>query len=268
MTILVAGHYCHDTILGNGSVHRALGGTAAYAPAILDALGVPYEVVAKVGTDFLYAAAVPREPIVVPGPTTSFVGDYRGADRTERVEAVTPPIEPGDLRGEWDIGVAGAIAGEVPLRTLRRLREISRMVIADAQSIVREISPRGKVILRPPAAGALEAIDVLKASHKEAEVLDVPALRKKLILLVTDGPRGCTIFRGKSELQVAAYPARERDPTGAGDCFLAGLAVGLSRGLPLEAAARIGAWCGARAVEHVGVPRFTAEETRAASELP
>jgi len=268
VTILVAGHYCHDTILGNGSVHRALGGTAAYAPAILDALGVPYEVVAKVGTDFLYAAAVPREPIVVPGPTTSFVGDYRGAERTERVDAVTPPIEPGDLRGEWDIGVAGAIAGEVPLRTLRRLREISRMVIADAQSIVREISPRGKVILRPPAAGALEAIDVLKASHKEAEVLDVPALRKKLILLVTDGPRGCTIFRGKSELQVAAYPARERDPTGAGDCFLAGLAVGLSRGLPLEAAARIGAWCGARAVEHVGVPRLTAEEARVASELP
>jgi len=89
-----------------------------------------------------------------------------------------------------------------------------------------------------------------------------------LILLVTDGPRGCTIFRGKSELQVAAYPARERDPTGAGDCFLAGLAVGLSRGLPLEAAARIGAWCGARAVEHVGVPRLTAEEARVASELP
>src|SRR5207237_6231343 len=63
VTILVAGHYCHDTILGNGSVHRALGGTAAYAPAILDALGVPYEAVANVGTGLLYAAAVPREPV-------------------------------------------------------------------------------------------------------------------------------------------------------------------------------------------------------------
>jgi 1D-myo-inositol 3-kinase len=266
VTILVAGHYCHDTVFGNASVHRALGGTAAYAPAILDAFGAQYDVVAKVGTDFLYASAVSRQPTVVPGPTTAFVGDYRGGERTERVEAVTPPIEPADLVGNWDIGLAGAVAGELPLRTLRRLREISRLVLADAQSIVREISPRGEVVLRPPAAGAVEAIDVLKASRKEAGVLDVTALRRKLILIVTDGPRGCTIFRGKSELHVDAFPALEKDPTGAGDCFLAGLAIGLSRGLPLEAAARIGAWCGARAVEHVGVPRLTAEEARAASE--
>jgi len=107
---------------------------------------------------------------------------------------------------------------------------------------------------------------VLKASRRSGGV-DLAALRRKLILLVTDGPRGSTILRGTSEVHVAAYPARERDPTGAGDCFLAGLAVGLSRGFRWSAA-RIGAWCGARAVEHVGVPRLTAEEARAASEFP
>ena len=46
-------------------------------------------------------------------------------------------------------------------------------------------------------------------------------------------------------------------PTGAGDCFLAGFAAGLARGLDPLRAARIGAYCGARAVEQIGVPRLT-----------
>ena len=56
MSILVAGHYCHDTLLSNAGEHHALGGSAAYASAILDALGEPCTVAAKVGEDFLYAA--------------------------------------------------------------------------------------------------------------------------------------------------------------------------------------------------------------------
>ena len=255
MSILVVGHYCHDTLVRNASVHQVLGGSSAYASAILDALGEPHEVVAKVGGDFRYGKEVSRAPLVVAGRTTAFVDDYRGAVRTEHVEAVAPAIEPDELRGSWDVGLACAIAGEIPLRTLQRLRQISRIVIADAQSVMREITARGEVVLRPPAAEAMEAIDVLKASRDEAEVVDVPALRRRLTVIVTDGARGCALLRGAREVSVAAYPAEERDATGAGDCFLAGVAAGLARGLPIEEAARLGAWCGARAVESVGVPR-------------
>jgi len=264
VSILVVGHYCHDTLFGNAGTHRTVGGTAAYASAILEALGESYEVVAKVGVDFLYAGLVSRPAIVVPGPTTSFIDDYRGAERLERVDAVTPPIEPDDLRGTWEVGLAGAVAGEVPPRTLQRLRRISKIVVADAQSILREISPRGEVFLRPAPEEVLSLIDVVKASHREAEVLDVRALQGKMTVVVTDGKEGCTVLRGSARFHVPAYPAREKDPTGAGDCFLAGFAAALARGLPLESATRVGAWCGARAVEHIGLPRLTPQEARAA----
>jgi 1D-myo-inositol 3-kinase len=264
VSILVAGHYCHDTLIGNASTHRTLGGSAAYVSAILEALGEPHAVVAKVGTDFLYASEVTRPPIVAPGRTTAFVDDYRGPQRRGRVEAVAPAIEPEDLIGTWELGLACAIAGELPLRTLRRLRQICRTMIADAQSIVREIDPDGAVRLRPPAPEALELFDVVKASREEAEVLDLSKLARPCTLLITDGARGATVRRADSEVHVPAYPAREKDPTGAGDSFLAGFAAALRRGLPVEGAARVGAWCGARAVEHVGVPRLTAEEARGA----
>ena len=262
MSILVAGHYCHDTLIGNDSIHRTLGGSAAYVSAILQALGEAHAVVAKVGSDFLYAGQVGHPPIVVAGRTTAFVDDYRGPERRGRVEAVAPAIEPEDLQGSWEIGVACAIAGELPLRTLRRLRQICRTVLADAQSVVREIGASGEVRLRAPAPEALELFDVLKANREEAAVLDVPALRRRSTLLITDGARGSAILRGDLELHVPAQLAREKDPTGAGDSFLAGLAAGLRQGMPIESAARMAAWCGARAVEHVGVPRLTADEVR------
>ena len=77
---------------------------------------------------------------------------------------------------------------------------------------------------------------------------------------------GCRVLRSDSEIQVAPEPADETDPTGAGDCFLAGIAAALARGLPLEKAARVGAYCGARAVERIGIPRLTPREARAAME--
>ena len=264
MSVLVVGHYCHDTLIGNASTRRALGGSAAYASAILEAIGEPHHVVAKVGADFLYGAVVSPQPRVVPGRTTAFVVDYRGAEREERVEAVAEAIEPDDLSGAWEAGLACGIAGEVPLRTLERMRRISRVLIADAQSLLRVISPGGEVLLRPPPQEAVELLDVLKASRKEAEALDLAALRRRLTLVVTDGPRGCVILRAEAQARIEAFPAREKDPTGAGDCFAAGLAAGLARGLSLEQAARVAAWCGARAVEQLGVPRLTPEEVRAA----
>jgi 1D-myo-inositol 3-kinase len=110
----------------------------------------------------------------------------------------------------------------------------------------------------------LEQIDYLQASHREAALLDLSALRKRLAVLITQGALGCTLLTAHSEVQIPAFPAREIDPTGAGDCFLAGFAAGIARGLDERSAARVGAYCGARAVEQVGVPRLTSAQARAA----
>lgn len=265
--ILVAGHYCHDTLIGNAGSAQALGGSAAYASAILDALAEPHEVIAKVGGDFRYAALVSHQPLVVPGRTTAFVDDDRGGERRQRVEAVAPPIEPFELQGRFELGIACAVAGELPLRTLLRMRELCGVLVADAQALLRAISPSGEVTLQPPAPPALEALDCLKASRHEAALLDVQALRERVLLLITDGARGCDVLGRDVEAHVPAFPAEEKDPTGAGDCFLAGFAAGLLRGKDPVRAARAGAWCGARAVEQVGVPRLTPAQASAARAL-
>jgi len=261
VSILIAGNYCHDTLLGNSGEQRTLGGSAAYAAAILDALGEPYEVVAKVGPDFLYADRVLKRAEIVPGArTTAFVDDYRPEARRGRVEALCEPIRPEDLRGSHQIGIACGIAGEVLPETLRRMRAICDLVIADAQALLRHVSADGEVLLRPPHPDAVAQLDFLKASRSEAAWLDVPTLRRRLTLLITDGSRGSTLLAADREIHVEAFPATQIDPTGAGDCFLAGFAVGLARGLGPERAARIGAYCGARAVEQVGVPRLTPQQ--------
>lgn len=263
--ILIAGHYCHDTLLGNEGARRALGGSAAYASAILEALGEPYSVAAKAGPDFLYRGQVTKQPRIVEGArTSSFIDDYRSGERRDSVEAVCEPLHPGDLQGTYEVGIACGVTGEVTLPVLRRMREICRIVVADAQSVLREIGPGGEVLLRPLHPDAAAQVDYLKASRTEAAVLDVKSLRRQLTLLLTDGPRGCRLLTAGGETHVSAFPATERDPTGAGDCFLAGFAAGLLHGVAVPAAARVGAYCGARAVEQLGVPRLTPAQAREA----
>jgi 1D-myo-inositol 3-kinase len=265
--ILIAGHYCHDVLLAKGGgVTRTLGGSAAYGAAIFDAFGEPFQVAAKVGADFLYASQVSHQPAVVSAAkTTAFVDDYRGTERRERVEAVCESLSPKDLpAGPFALGLAFGVAGEVPLPVLARMRRICRLVLADAQSVLREILPSGEVRLRPLDRQAPQYLDYLKASRAEAGFLDLAQLRPCLRLLITDGARGCTLLDASNEIHIPSLPAAEKDPTGAGDCFLAGFALGLARGLRDEQAARLGAYCGARAVEQVGVPRLGPAEILAA----
>jgi 1D-myo-inositol 3-kinase len=265
--ILLAGNYCHDLIVGkDGTQTRTLGGSAAYAAAILDAFGEPFAVASRVGADFGYASEVSHAARVVAGPTTSFVDDYSEPERRERVEAICEPLSAGDLpEGPFDVGLALGIAGEVTLPVLARMREICRLVLADAQSLLREIGPSGEVLLRQPAPPVLRHLDWLKASRAEAAHLDVPSLLQRVNLIVTDGARGCTVLTASSKEHVPAVPAVvELDPTGAGDCFLAGFALAISRALPPRHAAALGSWCGARAVEHFGVPRLSVTQAAAA----
>ncbi|MGZ6143637.1 MAG: PfkB family carbohydrate kinase, partial [Myxococcales bacterium] len=210
MTILVAGHYCHDTLLSNAGTHRALGGSAAYASAVLQAFGEPYEVAARVGEDFLYRAQVFKQPLVTRGRTSSFIDDYRSGERREHVDAVCEPLQPEDLRGSYDVGLACAVSGEVTPPVLARLRQICRIAMADAQGLLREITPQGEVVLRPLHPDAAGQLDYLKASRAEAARLDVGKLRKALTLLITDGPRGCTLLTRDGEVHVPAFPAEEK----------------------------------------------------------
>jgi len=66
------------------------------------------------------------------------------------------------------------------------------------------------------------------------------------------GAAGCTIFTADDVVSVPGFSVDAVDPTGAGDCFDAGLVVGLIEGLPLEEVGRLANACGALAATAKG----------------
>lgn len=85
------------------------------------------------------------------------------------------------------------------------------------------------------------------------------------ITVITRGEHGSTIYtrdHGR-EVQIPIAPVSEvRDPTGAGDAYLAGLVYGIARDLPLETTGRIAALASAYCIEERGCQehRFTRAE--------
>jgi 1D-myo-inositol 3-kinase len=193
--------------------------------------------------------------------TTSFVDDYTRGERTATLLTAAPPIDPSDLGEPCAVAIACGVAGEIGATVLRRLRELAGIVLVDAQAVVRGFDGGGRVLLRPPDADTIAALaraDWIKGSREELAALSSAGLDCGLI--VSDGARGCSIIRGRVATGVDPFPASEVDPTGAGDCLLAGFAAGLLRGWEPVRAARFGAYCGALAVQQHGVPGFTREE--------
>lgn len=86
--------------------------------------------------------------------------------------------------------------------------------------------------------------------------MDLQTVRNHTCVLLTEGKDGCTILQKNQTLHVPAFFAEEVDPTGAGDCFLAGFATGLLRGLSLEKSVLLGNYLGSLAVREVGIPSF------------
>lgn len=84
------------------------------------------------------------------------------------------------------------------------------------------------------------------------------------LTVLTKGELGSSLFeRGRGEIRIPVAPVSEvKDPTGAGDAFLAGLVFGLAHGLPLEVTGRIGSLAGGYAIELRGCQehRFTRQD--------
>lgn len=74
------------------------------------------------------------------------------------------------------------------------------------------------------------------------------------LTVMTRGEQGSRIFqRGQAPIEIpVAKPSAVVDPTGAGDAYLAGLAFGLSRALPLAITGRIAALAATYAIELKG----------------
>jgi adenosine kinase len=98
-----------------------------------------------------------------------------------------------------------------------------------------------------------------KTGKTEAELIASPPL-----CVVTRGAQGSTFHsaHGRERAEIPIAPAENRDPTGAGDAYLAGVVFGVAHRFPLPVIGRVASLAAAYAIEQRGCQehRFTPAE--------
>ena len=240
---LVIGHVCLDLIHNKRGTDGPLllGGSATYAgltarnlgrrvgvltsadfePAIVDTLLGPESF--RVASTDVRVARVPSEA------TTCFTNLYERGGRRQYVLAHAQALTADHVPAEWRLAPIvhlAPVAREVALDLVPAFP--NALLGVTPQGWMRAWDERGEVraVAWEPAEFVLQHADVVILS--EADLADVRVLPRYVqearLLVITEHRHGAIVYeRGKPEWRSPAFrPAREVDPTGAGDVFAAG----------------------------------------------
>jgi len=251
--VLVVGHVTHDRY----GPELVAGGSAYYGALTHRGLGADVRLATAVGDDFACDPALAGLACHArrAGTTTSFANDYRGDRRVQRTEGQAPAIRAADLPPGWrrcDLLHLAPVMGEVDLGAWIGAVD-ARLVGIAIQGWIKRAAGRA-VVPSPWAIDAAALAGVNAACLGEEDLRDQGDLLDRLvaaipIVALTRGRAGCdVIVRGRTT-RVGIHPARELDPTGAGDAFAAGFLLSLARGRPAIEAAQVGAAAASIVVE-------------------
>lgn len=239
---LLLGHVTRD-VLPDGSTTP--GGTSLYAAWMVQRLAYQAAIVsapAELPPDFPGDIAIAFHQSPTP-PT--FENRYSPIGRQQILHAASTPITLDDVPQAWrdaPIVHLAPVLAETPEALAQAFP--NALLAATPQGWMRtwpEHLP-GPVQYRPwfPSRELLRRLDALILSIEDVQgdeaLIRNWAAECKLVAL-TRGANGATLFVAGQPTHVPAYPATERDPTGAGDVFAAALLVRLHEtGDPLLAA--------------------------------
>jgi hypothetical protein len=237
--VVTVGHVTNDRLASG--VHP--GGAALYTGLAAHALGAEVTVVTRAGPDFVGYAMLDLvdHRVVLPAPrTTAFDERYTDGRRTVRLltraEPLDVPLPPAD------VVLLCPVTDEVPVSMLGiRPRHL---LAAGLQGWLRSFGPDGTAAPRPLGdVSAFARCGLVCCSSEDLAGLDAETLmllRATVAqVVVTEGAEGASLYAGGEGYRLAALPVDSLvDPTGAGDVFLAVLAIKLASGSSfLEAAA-------------------------------
>lgn len=153
------------------------------------------------------------------------------------------------------VGLLPSLDGELTVALLAEAKRLGFLTTMDTAS---DTSGR----LRDKVVPCLPFLDVLLPSEAEAVALtgaaDPDIQVRELLqlgarsLVIKRGPAGCTVATATTQVDLPAFSVTAVDTTGAGDCFSAGVIVGLLAGDGLIDAARLGNAVGAECVGALG----------------
>jgi sugar/nucleoside kinase (ribokinase family) len=238
---LIIGHVVQDVVPNGFTV----GGTATYMGITVRNLGRKTGIVTRIAPDFVIPAVLHDIEIhrVSSAQTTTFHNIYHDGHRTQFLLARADDLQPADIPTEWraaPIVHLGPLAREVDARFAKMFPDA--LVGVTPQGWMREWDATHRVRSRcwDEAPDILPNVDVLVLSEEdlngECDQMDEYA-RLTRISVLTKGPKGCVVFVNGIEKHVPGFPAREVDPTGAGDVFAGAFLVRLDEtNDPFEAA--------------------------------
>lgn len=261
--LLVIGHVARDYIADE----QRLGGAAAFAARAAACMGFDTGVVTAAPTDFDLLQPLENDAritlVQLPSPTeTAFELDYSGPVRRIHLRGRANNIYSSDIPEAFSAAPVAYIApviGECGRDIIDGLR--SQHIVVGLQGWLRTVDENGQLIptLAPEVLDPPSRISVVVFSeldHPDAEALATRLAHQVGVVALTRGAAGVTLFTADQMINVPAFPAREVDPTGAGDVFGIVFGLVLHRGMGLKTAARTAARAAASVVEGPGLGRL------------
>ena len=255
----MVGHVTRDEIAG-GVVR--LGGAASYAARAAACLGYETALVTVAPPDDPLLEPLRRAPRLslhcVPSEVmTTFALAYTAGQRQLWLRRRARALVPGDIPWQWRrprVAYVGPVAGECDLAFAHGLG--ASFLAAGIQGWLRGIGEDGRIepaLLEETPDAETTRLDLAIVSEEDHPGAEGAARRLARTVAITRGARGARLVSETERLEIPAAPAREVDPTGAGDVFGVVLTLELAQGKPLAVAGRVAAVAAARVVEGPGL---------------
>jgi len=254
---LAVGHVTHDRV--NGKIR--LGGAALYSALTAARLGKRAALFTSFGEDYQGGEVLGQvsSKVVSSTRTSTFRNVYTPEGRVQAVYGMADRLQARDLPPEWmraGIVYLCPVLHEVPVEMGCEVG--GGMLGVAPQGWMRSWDEQGRIRSRrwEGFEPLLASARCLIASEKDIEGFeDLVGVFRSLtpIVIITRAEKGADIYLPDRTLRVGAYPAEERDPTGAGDRFGAAFLVRLQECGDVRESARFAACVGSHVVEGEGI---------------
>lgn len=278
MKLTVVGHAVIDYIsVDTIPIKPTPGGTVTYTSIAASKLGLDVAIISRVGRDFpedfrkfLEDSGISLTHLHIDeyAYTTSYLIKYTSKGRRMWLRNRCSSIMLADLTDLEDSDVVhlGPVACELDKATIAELLKSKIPISMDVQGMVRKFTRNGYVTLaKNYDLSPLRGFKIIKLSSREAEIIvgssSISRMLAKLsgisdIVAITAGGRGAYVASGSNIFHMPAYKVNIVDPTGGGDCFVAGLIYGYIKGEDLAWSTALGLASASFIVEGYGPSNF------------
>lgn len=240
---LLIGHVAIDLLPAPAT--PVAGGAVVYAGRAAQALGCRVAVLTSAAPSYnLQQALGDAQVVSLPAShTTTFTNTYTPTGRQQTIHGRAQTLTAADLPPNWQqpaIVHLAPIADEIDPAMISLFS--NSLIGLTPQGWLRAWDDTGRIYARPwPAAPTvLPLATVIILSEEDLTGPDMLAEYRHYasLLVLTQGPAGCTIFCQDETRQIPAPAVTELNPTGAGDIFAAAFLVRYQQtaGNPWEAA--------------------------------